>query len=75
MPLDLKSTLNLPKTDFSMKANLPKNEPKMLAHWEETRHLPPHPAKRTAAQPIYVMHDGPPYANGPIHLGTRLTKR
>ncbi len=73
MPLDLKATLNLPKTDFSMKANLPKNEPKMLEHWEEMR-LYEEIRKAHAGQPIYVLHDGPPYANGPIHLGTALNK-
>ena len=73
VPLDLKSTLNLPKTDFSMKANLPKNEPKMLAHWEEMR-LYDRIREARKGQPIYVLHDGPPYANGPIHLGTALNK-
>ena len=73
MPLDLKSTLNLPKTDFSMKANLPKNEPKMLEHWEQMR-LYERIRETHKGQPIYVMHDGPPYANGPIHLGTALNK-
>ena len=73
MPLDLKSTLNLPKTDFSMKANLPKNEPKMLAHWEETR-IYDRIREARRGQPTYVLHDGPPYANGPVHLGTALNK-
>ena len=73
MPLDLKSTLNLPKTDFSMKANLPKNEPKMLARWEETR-IYDRIREARRGQPIYVLHDGPPYANGPIHLGHALNK-
>ncbi len=73
MPLDLKSTLNLPKTDFSMKANLPKNEPKMLERWEQMR-LYERIRETHKGQPIYVMHDGPPYANGPIHLGTALNK-
>ncbi len=73
MPLDLKSTLNLPKTDFSMKANLPKNEPKMLEHWEKMR-IYDRIREAHKGQPIYVMHDGPPYANGPIHLGTALNK-
>ena len=73
MPLDLKATLNLPKTDFSMKANLPKNEPRMLAHWDEMR-LYERIREAHKGQPIYVMHDGPPYANGPIHLGTALNK-
>ena len=73
MPLDLKSTLNLPKTDFSMKANLPNNEPKMLDRWEKIR-IYDRIREVHAGQPIYVLHDGPPYANGPIHLGTALNK-
>ena len=73
MPLDLKATLNLPKTDFAMKASLPKNEPKMLARWDEMRLY--HRIREThKGQPIYVLHDGPPYANGPIHLGTAMNK-
>ena len=73
MPLDLKSTLNLPKTDFPMKANLPQNEPKMLARWENER-IYDRIREAHKGQPIYVMHDGPPYANGPLHLGTALNK-
>ena len=73
MPLDLKSTLNLPKTDFAMKANLPLNEPKMLAHWEKER-IYDRIREAHKGQPIYVLHDGPPYANGPLHLGTALNK-
>ncbi|MGA7462730.1 MAG: isoleucine--tRNA ligase [Candidatus Korobacteraceae bacterium] len=73
MPLDLKSTLNLPKTDFPMKANLPKNEPKMLERWERMR-IYDRMREAHKGQPIYVLHDGPPYANGPIHLGTALNK-
>ncbi len=73
MPLDLKATLNLPRTDFAMKASLPKNEPKMLARWDEMRLY--HRIREThKGQPIYVLHDGPPYANGPIHLGTAMNK-
>src|SRR3954467_3808429 len=70
---DLKSTLNLPKTDFSMKANLPVNEPKMLARWDEMR-LYYKIREARAGKPVYVLHDGPPYANGLIHLGTALDK-
>ena len=73
MPLDLKSTLNLPKTDFPMKANLPRNEPKMLERWEKMR-IYDRIREAHKGQPIYVLHDGPPYANGPIHLGTALNK-
>src|SRR3954466_4468412 len=71
--LDLKNTLNLPRTDFSMKANLPQNEPKMLRRWEEMRVYDRIREARRGA-PIYVLHDGPPYANGPIHLGHALNK-
>jgi isoleucyl-tRNA synthetase len=73
VPLDLRSTLNLPKTDFPMKANLPQNEPKMLARWEKMR-IYDRIREAHNGQPIYVLHDGPPYANGPLHLGTALNK-
>src|SRR3954468_17033935 len=70
---DLKSTINLPKTDFPMKANLPQNEPAMLARWDGLRIYARNREARKVA-PIYVLHDGPPYANGPIHLGHALNK-
>lgn len=73
MPLTLKDTLNLPKTDLSMKANLPQNEPKTLARWQELR-IYDRIRKARQGAPIYVLHDGPPYANGPIHLGHALNK-
>ena len=73
MPLDLKSTINLPKTTFPMKANLPQNEPKILARWEEMR-IYDRIRQAKAGTPAYVLHDGPPYANGPIHLGHALNK-
>ena len=73
MPLDLKSTLNLPKTEFPMKANLPQREPKRLEQWEAT-HLYERIRETHQGKPIYVLHDGPPYANGPIHLGHALNK-
>src|SRR5580704_11274395 len=73
VPMDLKSTINLPKTGFPMKAGLPQNEPKMLARWEEQRIYDRIREVRKGA-PTYVLHDGPPYANGPIHLGTALNK-
>lgn len=73
MPVDLKSSINLPKTSFPMKANLPQNEPKTLARWEEMRlYHRIREARQGAKQ--YVLHDGPPYANGPIHLGHALNK-
>ncbi|MCU1297211.1 MAG: Isoleucyl-tRNA synthetase [Acidobacteriaceae bacterium] len=73
MPLDLKSTINLPKTDFPMKANLPQNEPKTLARWEQMN-IYERIRESRRRFPVYVLHDGPPYANGPIHLGHALNK-
>jgi isoleucyl-tRNA synthetase len=73
VPLELKSTINLPKTEFPMKANLPQNEPKMLARWEEMG-IYQRIRQARAGAPMYVMHDGPPYTSGPIHLGTALNK-
>ncbi|HVC91051.1 MAG TPA: isoleucine--tRNA ligase [Acidobacteriaceae bacterium] len=70
---DLKATLNLPHTEFPMKANLPQNEPKRLATWEESQLYAQIRAARKGA-PIYLLHDGPPYANGPIHLGHAMNK-
>jgi len=72
-PLELKSTLSLPRTDFPMKANLPQNEPKLLARWQEMAIYQRIREARKGA-PIYVLHDGPPYANGSIHLGHALNK-
>ncbi len=72
-PLDLKKTVNLPRTDFPMKANLPQAEPKTLARWRQERIYDKIRAAR-AGRPMYVLHDGPPYANGDIHLGHALNK-
>lgn len=71
--MDLKATVNLPKTDFPMKAGLPQNEPKILARWEEMR-LYERIRDVKKGVPVYILHDGPPYANGPIHLGHALNK-
>jgi isoleucyl-tRNA synthetase len=73
VPLELKSTINLPKTPFPMKANLPQNEPKMLARWEQEKIYERIRAARKGS-PAYILHDGPPYTSGPIHLGTALNK-
>jgi isoleucyl-tRNA synthetase len=73
VPLDLKSTINLPKTGFPMKANLPQNEPKILARWAQMGIYERIREARRGA-PTYILHDGPPYANGPIHLGHALNK-
>src|ERR1700761_3469277 len=71
--VDLKKTVNLPKTDFPMKANLPTAEPKILAHWKQIG-LYHRIREARAGRPQYVLHDGPPYANGNIHLGTAFNK-
>ena len=73
VPFDLKKTINLPKTAFPMKANLPQNEPKLLAEWEQTKIYDRIRQARIDA-PRYILHDGPPYTSGPIHLGTALNK-
>src|SRR5579885_1285449 len=73
VPVDLKSMVNLPKTAFPMKANLPQNEPKLLERWE-TEKLYQRLRQARNGAPVYVLHDGPPYANGAIHLGTALNK-
>jgi isoleucyl-tRNA synthetase len=72
-PLELKKTLNLPKTDFPMKASLPLNEPKQLAAWQES-HLYQRILAARQGKPLFVLHDGPPYPTGTIHLGTGLNK-
>src|SRR5271167_233759 len=72
-PLELKKTLNLPKTDFPMKAGLPQNEPKQLAAWQESK-LYERILEAHKGQPLFVLHDGPPYPSGTIHLGTGLNK-
>lgn len=68
-----KDTLNLPKTDFPMKADLPKREPLILENWYKTD-LYGLIRKRPAAKGKYILHDGPPYANGDIHIGHALNK-
>lgn len=71
--LDPKSTVNLPRTSFPMKAGLPQNEPKWLEKWAEMD-LYGKIRESRKGSPIYVLHDGPPYANGPIHMGTGMNK-
>lgn len=70
---ELKATLTLPQTAFPMKANLPQNEPKRLARWASLR-LYDQLRIAGAGRPAFILHDGPPYANGPIHLGHALNK-
>ncbi len=71
--MDYKSTLNLPQTDFPMKANLAQREPEMLKKWEEMD-IYEKIRKNSKGRKPYILHDGPPYANGSIHLGTALNK-
>src|SRR5260370_17674981 len=71
--LELKMTLNLPKTGFPMKANLPLNEPRQLEAWQEADLYQQILEARTG-RPLFVLHDGPPYPTRTIHLRTRLTK-
>jgi len=73
LPQKLKDTLNLPRTDFAMKANLPQREPARLAAWESAN-LYQQIRQARAGSPKYILHDGPPYANGAIHLGHALNK-
>ncbi len=75
MANDLKHTLSLPKTDFPMRGDLPKREPLRLAAWEKLSLYATLQAKRTAAgAPAFVLHDGPPFTNGDVHIGTALNK-
>src|SRR5256886_3251757 len=72
-PLELKKTLNLPKTDFPMKAGLPQNEPKQPEAWQGA-HLYERMLEARKGKALFVLHDGPPYPTGEIHLGTGLNK-
>src|SRR5262245_32222668 len=71
--MDYKDTLNLPKTAFPMKANLPKLEPQMLDRWA-AMDIYGRIRQASAQRPLWILHDGPPYANGHIHMGTALNK-
>ncbi|MBI4596852.1 MAG: isoleucine--tRNA ligase [Candidatus Omnitrophica bacterium] len=71
--MDYKTTLNLPKTSFPMKADLPKREPQYLARWRD-QDLHGHIRKARASGAPFILHDGPPYANGDIHIGHALNK-
>lgn len=73
MPQDYNSTLCLPVTEFSMRGNLPQKEPAVLEKWEADR-IYYKMIEKNAGKPIFSFHDGPPYANGSIHLGTALNK-
>ena len=70
---DYKDTLNLPKTAFPMKGNLPNREPEMLKRWDD---MDLYGRLREAGRerPVFILHDGPPYANGDIHIGHAVNK-
>ncbi len=71
--MDYRETLNLPKTRFKMKANLTQREPQVLKRWDK-ENLYGRVQEQAAGRPLFVLHDGPPYANGNIHLGTAFNK-
>ena len=73
MAKDYTNTLNLPKTDFPMRANLPQREPDMLRYWEE-QDLYHELLKNAAGKKPFVLHDGPPFSNGNLHMGHALNK-
>lgn len=71
--MDYSKTLNLPQTEFPMRANLPQREPEILKKWEEEQ-IYHKLMEHNADKPTYILHDGPPYANGDIHTGHALNK-
>ena len=71
--MDYNKTLNLPETEYPMRGNLPAKEPVMLENWDNEK-LYKKILEKNEGKPSYVLHDGPPYANGDIHLGTALNK-
>ena len=73
MAIDYNATMNLPKTDFPIRAGLPQREPEMIKKWQDEE-LYQKLMEKNKDLPLYVLHDGPPYANGDIHMGTALNK-
>ena len=71
--MEYKETINLPKTAFAMKANLANREPGMIEAWENAG-LYQKIQQHTAERPVWILHDGPPYANGDIHMGHAVNK-
>ena len=72
-PLELKKTVNLPRTDFAQKANLGQSEPARLKKWTDAKLYEMIQNERKNAEK-FILHDGPPYANADIHIGTALNK-
>jgi isoleucyl-tRNA synthetase len=73
MPTDYNATINLPKTDFPMRAGLPKREPDMLADFYK-KDVYGKLMKKNDGKPLFILHDGPPFSNGDIHIGTAMNK-
>ena len=73
MPQDYNSTLNLPETGFPMRAGLPQREPEFLKAWEAQNTFD-ELLKKNGERPKYILHDGPPFSNGNVHMGTALNK-
>ena len=71
--MDYKETLNLPVTDFPMRGNLPQREPEIMQRWAELE-LDRKVSEPSPGKPNFTLHDGPPYANGNIHIGHALNK-
>ncbi len=71
--MDYNKTINLPKTDFPMRAGLPKREPEMLGRWE-AQDVYHELLKKNEGKPLFSLHDGPPFSNGGIHMGTAMNK-
>ncbi len=73
MPVDYNETINLPKTDFPMRAGLPKREPEMLAEFYR-KDIYGKLMEKNEGKPLFILHDGPPFSNGDIHIGTAMNK-
>ncbi|HZJ86163.1 MAG TPA: class I tRNA ligase family protein, partial [Erysipelotrichaceae bacterium] len=71
--MDYKDTLLMPKTDFEMRGNLAKKEPKILERWQQENYYE-NLLKSSEGRESYVLHDGPPYANGDLHSGTAMNR-
>ncbi len=71
--MDYKKTLNLPSTQFAMKANLPQREPEMIKAWEQ-KNIYKKLREQSKDKPLFILHDGPPYANGHLHMGHAINK-
>jgi isoleucyl-tRNA synthetase len=74
MTQDYKNTINLPQTEFPMRGDLPKREPKWLADWQQVGRYEQIQERAAGRDKVFVLHDGPPYANGAIHLGHAVNK-